>query len=183
MDWIVVFSIAFRLKPFPARPMAGFFMAGSRHGNAPSWIRTSDRLVLSAGGRFSRRSRVMVWSANLCRGCGRCCDHVDKFSGAPPGPFTRLVLLGKTVRGVFNPSAETAACSITSEGQVTIPRALRQQLGLTWGSRVRCALVGDHIEVRPCKPSEPPMTSGFGLLHRQRPPVPVDIDPASLLQP
>ena len=87
---------------------------------------------------------------------------------------------------------------MTSKGQVTIPKALRQQLGLARGSRVSFQLVGDHIEVRPCKPQQPVSGSGFGLLRRafgsfggsgfgllksQCPPVPVDFDPASLLRP
>ena len=44
-----------------------------------------------------------------------------------------------------------ATSSLTSKGQVTIPKALRQQLGLARGNRVSFQLVGDHIEVRPLK--------------------------------
>ena len=73
--------------------------------------------------------------------------------------------------------------SITSKGQVTIPKALRQQLGLARGSRVTFTLVGDHLEVRPWKPEQPLPTSGFALLTSPRPPLPADFDPASLLQP
>jgi AbrB family looped-hinge helix DNA binding protein len=76
-----------------------------------------------------------------------------------------------------------ATFPITSKGQVTIPKALRQQLGLGRGSRVSFELVGDHIELRPCRSNHPLRTSGFGLLTSSRPPVPVDFDPASLLQP
>ncbi len=77
----------------------------------------------------------------------------------------------------------SVACSMTSKGQVTIPKALRQQLGLGRGSRVCFELVGDHIELRPWKPQQDLPASGFGLLKSQRPPVPVDFDPASLLRP
>lgn len=77
----------------------------------------------------------------------------------------------------------SSTSSITSKGQVTIPKALRQQLGLARGSRVSFQLVGDHIQVRPCKPQQPVSSSGLGLLKSQRPPAPVDFDPASLLQP
>ena len=77
----------------------------------------------------------------------------------------------------------SSTCSMTSKGQVTIPKALRQQLGLGRGSRLSFQLVGDHIEVRPWKPSQPASVSGFGLLKSHRPPVPVDFDPASLLRP
>jgi len=75
-----------------------------------------------------------------------------------------------------------ASFPITSKGQVTIPKALRQQLGLDRGSRVSFELVGDHIELRPCRPNHPLKAGGFGLLSSSRPPVPVDFDPASLLQ-
>jgi AbrB family looped-hinge helix DNA binding protein len=80
-------------------------------------------------------------------------------------------------------SADTVTSSITSKGQVTIPKALRQQFGLARGSRVRFALVGDHIELRPWKPEQPVPASGFGLLKTSRPAVPADFDPARLLRP
>ncbi len=75
----------------------------------------------------------------------------------------------------------SATSSVTSKGQVTIPKALRQQLGLARGSRVSFELVGDHRELCPCKPEQAMPCSGFGLLTSRRPPVPVDFDPASLL--
>ena len=80
-------------------------------------------------------------------------------------------------------SMGAATSSMTSKGQVTIPRALRQQLGLARGSRVSFQLVGDHIEVRPWRPEQPLPASGFGLLRSPRPPLPADFDPASLLTP
>jgi AbrB family looped-hinge helix DNA binding protein len=76
-----------------------------------------------------------------------------------------------------------ATSSLTSKGQVTIPKALRQQLGLARGSRVSFHLVGDHIEVRPLEQVQAVSASGFGMLSSQRPPVPVHFDPASLLEP
>ena len=80
-------------------------------------------------------------------------------------------------------AADAVTSSITSKGQVTIPKALRQQFGLARGSRVTFALVGDHIELRPWKPEQPVPGSGFGMLKTSRPAVPVDFDPASLLRP
>jgi len=77
----------------------------------------------------------------------------------------------------------SCTCSITSKGQITIPKALRQQLGLARGSRVSFELVGDHLELRAWRPDQPMPASGFGLLKSKRPPVPADFDPASLLQP
>lgn len=73
--------------------------------------------------------------------------------------------------------------AITSKGQITIPKALRQKLGLARGSRVSFVLVDDHIEVRPHRPEQPLPASGFGMLRSQRPPVPADFDPANLLRP
>ena len=76
--------------------------------------------------------------------------------------------------------------SVTRKGKVTIPKALRQQLGLRQGSRVRFERVGDHIEMRvsssPVEPAAAP-GSGFGMLERRRKAVPADFDPASLLRP
>lgn len=73
--------------------------------------------------------------------------------------------------------------SITSKGQVTIPKALRQQLGLRQGSKVEFSLVGDHVEMRVrSTPTEVP-SSGFGMLKSRRAAVPADFDPADLLKP
>lgn len=78
----------------------------------------------------------------------------------------------------------SSTCSMTSKGQVTIPKALRQQLGLARGSRISFELVGDHIELRPWQPDHPlPGGRGFGLLKSRRAPVPADFDATSLLQP
>ncbi len=60
---------------------------------------------------------------------------------------------------------------------------MRQPFGLARGSRVRFALVGDHIELRPWKPEQPVPEGGFGLLRSRQPAVPADFDPASLLRP
>ena len=72
--------------------------------------------------------------------------------------------------------------SVTSKGQVTIPKMLRQQLGLRQGSKVEFSLVGDHVEMRVrSTPAEVP-ASGFGMLKTRRAAVPADFDPAELLK-
>jgi AbrB family looped-hinge helix DNA binding protein len=72
--------------------------------------------------------------------------------------------------------------SVTSKGQVTIPREVRQQLGIRQGSRIEFALVGDHAELRvSSSPAEVP-NSGFGLLKSRRKAAPPDLDPATLLK-
>ena len=71
--------------------------------------------------------------------------------------------------------------SVTSKGQVTIPKSLRQQLGLRQGSKVEFVLVGVHVEMRiVSRPAEIP-ASGFGMLKSKRAAVPADFDPAGLL--
>ncbi len=73
-------------------------------------------------------------------------------------------------------------CSVTSKGQVTIPKSVRQRLGIRRGSKIEFALVGDHIEMRVKSAPQDVPTSGFGMLKSQRPAVPADFDPATLLK-
>jgi AbrB family looped-hinge helix DNA binding protein len=74
------------------------------------------------------------------------------------------------------------ATSVTSKGQVTIPKALRQRLGIRQGSKIEFALVGNDVvmRVRSSPAAEP--TSGFGLLKSRRAAVPADLDPAALVK-
>jgi AbrB family looped-hinge helix DNA binding protein len=73
--------------------------------------------------------------------------------------------------------------SVTSKGQVTIPKPVRQQMGIRQGSRIEFSLVGDHVELRvSSSPAEVPAT-GFGMLTSRKRAVPSDFDPASLLKP
>jgi AbrB family looped-hinge helix DNA binding protein len=72
--------------------------------------------------------------------------------------------------------------SVTSKGQVTIPKELRQQLGIRQGSRIEFSLVGDHVEMKVrSSPAEAPR-SGFGMVKSRRASVPSDFDPATLLK-
>ena len=71
--------------------------------------------------------------------------------------------------------------SVTSKGQVTIPKPLRQQLGLRRGSKVEFVLVGDHVEMRIVSTPAAPTASGFGMLKSKRAAVPADFDPSGLL--
>ena len=71
--------------------------------------------------------------------------------------------------------------SVTSKGQVTIPREVRQKLGIRTGSKVRFRVAGDHAEmVRVTAPSAA-ATSGYGLLKSKRHSVPADFDVSSVL--
>ncbi|MEW5781498.1 MAG: AbrB/MazE/SpoVT family DNA-binding domain-containing protein [Pseudomonadota bacterium] len=74
-------------------------------------------------------------------------------------------------------------CSVTSKGQVTIPKSVRQKLGIRQGTKVEFALVDDHIEVRVRSTPVAVPESGFGMLKSRRKAVPADFDPASLAKP
>ena len=71
--------------------------------------------------------------------------------------------------------------SVTSKGQVTIPKPLRQQLGLRSGSKVEFLLVDGHVEMRVVSTPADLSASGFGMLKSKRAAVPADFDPADLL--
>ena len=70
--------------------------------------------------------------------------------------------------------------SVTSKGQVTIPKEIRQQLGIRQGSRIAFSMVGDHVEMKVCSSRASEARSGFGMLKSRRAAVPTDFDPAKL---
>jgi AbrB family looped-hinge helix DNA binding protein len=71
--------------------------------------------------------------------------------------------------------------SVTSKGQVTIPKPLRQQFGLRQGSKVKFVVIGDRVEMRIVSTPAALPASGFGMLKSKRVAVAVDFDPAVLL--
>lgn len=71
--------------------------------------------------------------------------------------------------------------SVSSKGRVTIPKELRQRLGIRQGSRIAFLLVGDHVVMRVHRSPAAESVSGFGLLKSRRAAVPADLDPASLV--
>lgn len=72
---------------------------------------------------------------------------------------------------------------MTSKGQVTIPKAVRQQLGLKQGTRVAFVVEGDHAVLRPALPQRAAPPSGFGMVKVEGRAVPADFDVATLLEP
>lgn len=72
--------------------------------------------------------------------------------------------------------------SVTSKGQITIPKEIRQQLGIRKGSKLKAAIVGDHIELQLCNKASSITETGFAMLKSQRPAVPVDFDAANLFE-
>lgn len=74
------------------------------------------------------------------------------------------------------------ATSVTSKGQVTIPKELRQRLGIRQGSRIEFSLVGDHLEMRVKSLPSDKTGTGFGMLKSRCASVPTDFDVATLLK-
>lgn len=72
---------------------------------------------------------------------------------------------------------------MTSKGQVTIPKAVRQQLGLKQGTRVTFMVEGDYAVLRPALPQRAAPPSGFGMVKFSGSAVPADFDVATLLAP
>ena len=72
--------------------------------------------------------------------------------------------------------------SVTSKGQVTIPKPLRQKLGIRKGSKIAFRLAGDHIEMTVQRSPAPTGDTGFGMLKSRKLAVPADFDPASLMK-
>ena len=70
------------------------------------------------------------------------------------------------------------ATSVTSKGQVTIPKAIRQQLGIRQGNCIEFVLVGDHAEMRVKNPPAAVLVSGYGMLKNNRAAIPTDFDAA-----
>lgn len=71
--------------------------------------------------------------------------------------------------------------SVTSKGQVTIPKAVRQKLGIRIGSRVQFRIVGDRTELIRLSQPAAVRASGAGMLKHKQPACPADFDVASLL--
>jgi AbrB family looped-hinge helix DNA binding protein len=72
-------------------------------------------------------------------------------------------------------------CSVTSKGQVTIPKSVRQQLGICQGSKISFSVQKNSIELHVVSNPQPPKQSGFGMLKSKLASVAVDLDPASLM--
>ena len=82
----------------------------------------------------------------------------------------------------YSGSAELDTTTVTSKGQVTIPKDVRRRFGIRQGSRVEFSVVGDHVELRVVSRAAEAKPSGFGLLKSKRRTVPADLDPASLIR-
>jgi antitoxin PrlF len=75
------------------------------------------------------------------------------------------------------------ASTVTSKGQVTIPKEIRRALGIRQGSRVAFAHENGRVELRVVHRAPEEVVSGFGMLGARGKHVPANFDPASLLTP
>ena len=71
--------------------------------------------------------------------------------------------------------------SVTSKGQITIPKTIRQQLGIGKGCKITATIVDEHIELHLSQPLPKESNTGFAMLKSKRSAIPVDFDVASLL--
>ena len=71
--------------------------------------------------------------------------------------------------------------SVTSKGQMTIPKNIRQEFGIRKGSKINVAIVGEHIELYVSNVIPDIPSTGFAMLKSNCKAVPTDFDPASLL--
>jgi len=73
--------------------------------------------------------------------------------------------------------------TVTSKGQVTIPKSVRQKLGICQGSQIEFVMVDGHVELRVVSQLAVVAVSGFGLLKSNKASIPTDFDPAILAGP
>lgn len=71
--------------------------------------------------------------------------------------------------------------SVTSKGQITIPKTIRKQLGIRKGCKIQATVVGDHVDLHLAEVLHKQPSTGFAMLKSKRTAVPADFDPASLL--
>lgn len=73
--------------------------------------------------------------------------------------------------------------SVTSKGQVTIPKEVRRELGIRQGSRIAFTVRNGKAELRVLRGAAGGAASGFGMLRARRGHLPADFDAATLLAP
>ena len=71
--------------------------------------------------------------------------------------------------------------SVTSKGQVTIPKEVRRELGIRQGSRVSFAVRNGKAELRVLHRAPERAASGFGMLRVRGRHLPAEFDAATLV--
>ncbi len=75
------------------------------------------------------------------------------------------------------------ASTVTSKGQVTIPKEVRRALGIRQGSRIAFTTKNGKAELRVLHRAPETVVSGHGMLDARGKHLPADFDVASLLAP
>ena len=75
------------------------------------------------------------------------------------------------------------ASTVTSKGQVTIPKEIRRALGIRQGSRVAFATKNGKVELHVLHRAPETVVSGHGMLDARGKHLAADFDVASLLTP
>lgn len=75
---------------------------------------------------------------------------------------------------------------VNDNGTVIVPKEICEKLGIHTGDTVKFVIFGRQLEMmiqrtKPATYSDVP-SSGYGMLKSNRPPVPVDFDPAEVLK-
>ena len=73
------------------------------------------------------------------------------------------------------------ACTITAKGQTTVPKAIRQALGVSYGGRITFRVDGGTVSVHAAEPDQDPALTPFLALleqdHAARPQALVPLTP------
>lgn len=69
---------------------------------------------------------------------------------------------------------------VSSDGEVTIPKKIRQQFGINTGSSVSFHVIDNHIELWVSDSPVGVLDSGFGMLKSNRKAVSADFDPVQM---
>lgn len=79
-----------------------------------------------------------------------------------------------------------ASTQVNDDGSVTVPKEICEKLGIQIGASVEFVIFGRQLEMvvqiprRVVCPDVP--SSGYGMLKSNRPPAPLDFDPATVLK-
>jgi AbrB family looped-hinge helix DNA binding protein len=100
----------------------------------------------------------------------------------PPHSTTRSMVL-QFLHGNTFLERRMDTSSVTSKGQVTIPKQIRRELGIRQGSRIAFAVKNGKAELRVLHRAPARTGSGFGMLKVRRRHLAPDFDVAALLAP
>lgn len=78
------------------------------------------------------------------------------------------------------PDVVERICTITGKGQTTVPKAVREALGVDYGGRIAFRVDGSNVSVRRVESDDDPVLAGFlDLLAREMQRRPERIEPIS----